>query len=138
MAWATLGKISGSGFASAKIMGFFAMPLTNCASSAFFADTPINTSAPGMTSAKVLATDTGTARARLLSCKSFLSVSNTPVLSVMVIFFAPINLSNFAHEQPAAPAPKNTILTVSNVLPCISKALSKAAATITAVPCWSS
>ena len=53
----------------------------------------------------------------------------------MVILVAPINLSKRAQEQPAAPAPKNTIFALGKFLPCSSKAFDKAAATITAVPC---
>ena len=111
------------------------MSLSSSGIKVLAAETPIKTSAFGITSAKFLAALGATAKWRLLSCRSAREVSSTPDLSTMVILLAPINLSNLAQEQPAAPAPKNTIFAVLSVLPCISKALVNAAATITAVPC---
>ena len=64
----------------------------------------------------------------------------TPLLSHMSIFsfFTPRALYRRAHEIAAAPAPLTTTRTVSIFLPFSSSALSRPAAEMIAVPCWSS
>ena len=52
-AFASSGRISGSGFASARMMGWSAMPLTMSCVSTPPVEQPRNTSAPGITSASV-------------------------------------------------------------------------------------
>ena len=61
-------------------------------------------------------------------------------MSVTQMFsrFAPSETSRLRQASAAAPAPEVTILTVPSVLPASSSALRTAAATMIAVPCWSS
>src|SRR5471032_2150851 len=56
----------------------------------------------------------------------------------MFSIFAPMLTSNFMQEMAAAPAPRQTILASSRVVPTISSALIMPAAVTIAVPCWSS
>ncbi len=64
----------------------------------------------------------------------------TPLMSVRVTFStcSPIATSRSTQARAAAPAPEVTSLTSSRCLPCSSSPLRTAAATVMAVPCWSS
>ncbi len=61
-------------------------------------------------------------------------------MSVTVMFsrVAPSDTSRFRQASAAAPAPEVTILAAESCFPASSSALRTAAATMIAVPCWSS
>ena len=61
-------------------------------------------------------------------------------MSVSVTFSgrSPIDTSRSTQASAAAPAPEVTSRTSSSVLPCSTSPLRTAAATVIAVPCWSS
>jgi hypothetical protein len=65
------------------------------------------------------------------------SVRTTPLMSVSVTFSGrnPIDTSRSTQASAAAPAPEVTSFTSESCLPCSSKPLRTAAATVMAVPC---
>ena len=138
-AMAFCGRISGLGLASANTMGFSAMLFTIAGLTRLAPDTPTNTSAPCIASARVRSVVLR-AKACLKLLRSARSLCTTPLEStrVMLVFFAPIASSSFIDAIPAAPAPRQTIFAVSSALPCTCSALMRPAQMITAVPCWSS
>ena len=61
-----------------------------------------------------------------------------PLMSHMTILPKPMEMSSLPMAMPAAPAPLMTIFICPICLPVTRMALSRAAATTMAVPCWSS
>ncbi len=79
------GRISGSGFASAKMMGESAIDATISWETMPFTDSPTNTSAPSMASASVVRSVSAANRA-LYSFTSVRSLLMTPLLSTIRMF----------------------------------------------------
>ena len=75
------------------------------------------------------------------SCPALSSSSPSqmmPLMSHMTILPKPMEMSSLPMAMPAAPAPLMTIFICPICLPVTRMALSRAAATTMAVPCWSS
>ncbi len=133
------GEISGSGLASARITGRSASRCSHSGFSTRGADRPMKMSAPASTSASVrpsVRRAYGAMRASTPSRPAW----TTPLMSVSVTFAAgnPMPTSRSTQASAAAPAPDVTRRVSESRLPCSSSALRTAAATVMAVPCWSS
>ena len=135
------GIISGVGLAIAKRIGSLAIDLTISSLTQPAAEIPRNTSAP------FIASESEPSRWERLvisaiSCLTALSLGSPlqiiPLLSQSVMSFTPILRRCFAIAIPAAPAPFITTLISSSFLWTSLSELIRPAATITAVPCWSS
>ena len=120
-------------------MGFFAMDFSMAGVTILAIDKPMNTSAPSMASFRVF-TSIAVANSAFSLVRCSRSLRMTPLLSVMMMFslLAPKALYKRVHEIAAAPAPEMTMRTSSIFLSDNSKALSRAAQEMMAVPCWSS
>jgi hypothetical protein len=104
------------------------------------ADTPRNTSAPSITSPSVLALDSCAYWILSSSISTVRPLNTRPSMSVTQMFDrgTPSSTSSCRQAIAAAPAPLTTSLQCASVLPMISSPLRIAAATMIAVPCWSS
>ena len=135
------GIISGVGLAIAKRIGSFAIEATISSLTQPAAEIPRNTSAPFIASASVPVICSRlviSAISRLTALSLSSPLQMIPLLSQSIMFLTPIFKRCLAMAMPAAPAPFITTLISSNFLPTSFKALISPAATITAVPCWSS
>ena len=135
------GMISGTGFAIGSTIGFFAIEATISSVTIPGAETPMKMSAPCIASASVPVFLSGLVNSAIaflagLSLSSPLQIM--PLLSHIITLFMPWLMSNFAMAMPAAPAPEKTAVQSSIFLSTTRRALITAAATTTAVPCWSS
>ncbi len=131
--------ISGSGFAMAKMIGFFSIERTMSWVTMPLTDTPQKASASFMASARVLQS----VFRRYFSLYGFIFSRpwcSTPLLSTirMLSGSTPRATYMFAQAIPAAPAPENTTRTFLMSFPTISRAFTSAAPLMIAVPCWSS
>ena len=139
VAIAKLYSISGFGLAIAKTIGFSDMLKSISGVKTSAVERPKNKSQPFIASAKLI----GSQSLAYLRCNSEiegLSFVNKPLLLNMYTFsgFIPKSTYKSAQAIAAEPAPETTILISSAFLSANSKALSKAAEEIIAVPCWSS
>ena len=129
------------GLAIEKITGLSAIDFTISSFTMFGAETPINTSAPFIASASEPVFLSRFVIVAIYLCTSLKLSSPSqiiPLISQSIILFAPILKRCFVIAIPAEPAPFTTMLAVSIFLPTILRAFKRPAATITAVPCWSS
>jgi hypothetical protein len=123
----------------ANTMGFFAIFFTISCVNTLPLLRPMNTSAPSRLCSNVILLPAEmnsffrSSRSLRLACIKPL-LSNTKKFSR----FAPSSSYNLIQAMAAAPAPFTTNLALSIFFFCSSSALSKAAALIMAVPCWSS
>ena len=134
------GSISGSGLASARMIGRGAIALTISTVRTPGAERPRKTSASGMTSARVRAA-VSIAKAAFCGLISLIRpLWMTPSTSTRTIFsrFNPISTIKLRQAIPAAPPPVDTIRMSPISLPTTRRALRKAAPATMAVPCWSS
>ena len=105
------------------------------------ADTPMNTSAPLMTSERGPAFFS---RLEILAISFLMSLRPSrpsyiaPLRSHSMTFLRPLLMSSLVIAIPAAPEPLTTTERSSSFLPTSLSALSIAARVTTAVPCWSS
>ena len=139
--FARSGMISGVGFAIAKMIASLFMLCTISLLTQPAAEIPRKTSAPTIASASlpVLCSRLVISAISRLTALSFSSpLQMMPLLSHMVMCLTPMFIRCLAMAMPAAPAPFITTLISSIFLPVIFRALSKPAATMIAVPCWSS
>ena len=99
----------------------------------------MNTSEPFTASSRVRRLRS-VANSAFCSVRLGASLRITPLLSHITIFLglAPKATYKRVQEIAAAPAPFTTICALAMSLPTISKALTRAAAEMIAVPCWSS
>ena len=136
---ASLGDISGSGLAIAKIIGLSFMVKTISFETTFPIDSPIKTSDPLKVSSKVLQS-VSTANSSFCLFKFSRPLYITPLLSHIRILLglAPRVINSLAHDIADAPAPFMLILISDICLPINSQAFTRPAAEIIAVPCWSS
>ncbi len=136
---ASIGVISGTGFAIAKITGSGASFLKIYSSKTPAFDSPINTSAPSHTSLKLRNfVFAGYANSCLNSFIPYLRPSKTkPFVSTKKMFYfdAPFDSISFKQAIPAAPAPFTTIFKSFNYLPVILHVFMSPARTTIAVPC---
>ena len=139
-AFASSGRISGSGFASARMIGLAAIDTTMSAVTAPAAEQPSSTSAPCITSARVRAEVVCTYLCFDSSSLSSRRSWSTPFESQtkMLARFTPSSTIRFRQAIAAAPAPDTAIFTASIFLPTSSRPFSNAAVEMMAVPCWSS
>ena len=131
------GKISGVGFASAKIIGLARIVATIAGLSTPAADSPRKMSAPSITSPSVRA-EVGCANTILsASISSVRPSKTTPARSVTQMFSRgrPSLTSRPRQASAAAPAPETTSLTSRMSLPLTFNPFSTAAPTTIAVPC---
>ena len=138
--FASSGRISGSGFDSAKMIGSEFIVFTSSAEMRFGLLTPINTSAPTRASLRepLHWLRLVSARGCLYVLRSVLPWWIQPFESVITRCFAPKSCNNEAIASPAAPAQAITILRVQISFFVILSALISPASTTIAVPCWSS
>ena len=104
-------------------------------------ETPMKTSAPVSASASVPCSPRGLVLFAMSAWAGFIQSSpgaSRPRLSLITMSRAPSASSRRAIEMPAAPAPEKTMRTSSSRLPTRRRALVRPAATMIAVPCWSS
>ena len=135
------GIISGTGLAIAKTIAPSAIDDTMFSVTISGAETPIKTSAPFITSARVPFSPLGFVFSERALCASErLSMPShiAPNLSHIIKFFSPSFIKCSPIAVPAAPAPLITHFISPILLPTSFNALSIAAATTIAVPCWSS
>ena len=135
------GCTSGVGLAIAKTTASRAMVPTAAAENAPGADTPTTTSAPRSASSVVPVMPRGLVRAASAAVSGVRSVRpgcSTPPMSHTTMSRTPSASMISAHAWPAAPAPTTTTRTSAIRLPTTRSALSSAASTTIAVPCWSS
>ena len=137
---ASSGRISGSGFASARISGRSDIFLTIAGLSTPPADRPRKTSAPAMTSSSVRALVSMAKRSLSGSISSLRPFHTTPLISVTVMLLRgrPIFTSSSRQASAAAPAPETTSFISFISFPITFKPFRNAAPTMIAVPCWSS
>ena len=128
------GKISGTGFAKAKMIGSLFIDATISFVTTPGLERPKNISAPFIASAKVLSS-VSSANSTFSGVRSVLFEWMTPLLSIITMCFAPSALYILAHAMPAAPAPLTTIFILDISLPEISIAFIMPALVIIAVPC---
>ena len=132
-------SISGTGFAIAKTIGFFAIDKSISGVTIFPLDKPIKISALCIASSNVCRS-LSVANSAFCVVRFPLSFRMTPLLSHMTTFS--LCTPNFKYKRvqeiAAAPAPFTTIFTALISFSVISIAFFKAAAEIIAVPCWSS
>ena len=134
------GAISGSGFASAKMMGRGAMDATIAGVTTPLAERPTTTSAPAIASSRVR-TGRSVANGALYSFIPFSRPARiTPARSTMTRFSrrTPRRRQWRAVASADAPAPVKTTVASPMSRPEISSALRSAAPAMIAVPCWSS
>ena len=132
--------ISGSGFAIAKMIGSRAIERIMASVNAPLAERPNTASAPASASASVRAS-VRTAWADFhWFMPSYRPSYTTPLVSHRMTFsgLSPSALRRSRHAMPAAPAPLTTsfVSRMSRPVRCI--ALTRPAAAMIAVPCWSS
>jgi len=135
------GRTSGSGLAIANTIACGAIEPTAAALTAPGPDTPISTSAPANTSSAMPRTPSGlvrTANAALSGSSPGRSAYRTPSMSQTTTRDTPCAKIIRVQATPAAPAPTTTTLTSAASLPTTRSALTSAARTTIAVPCWSS
>ena len=104
-------------------------------------DTPMNTSAPGSTSARVPSRRSGlvfSANHSLATLRSSRPAQMAPLRSTPMISPTPASSRILLIATPAAPTPAMTTFRSAIFLSTILRAFSSAARVTTAVPCWSS
>ena len=135
------GMISGTGLAMGNKMGLGAMVLTISGVTTPGEDTPMNRSAPTITSARepdLSSLLDSSNRAFFSALRSVRAEQMAPLRSQMMASPRPMDFRSLKMAVPAAPAPENTAVMSSIFLSTSFRALMRAAATMMAVPCWSS
>ena len=139
-ALAAPGWISGSGFAIAKITGFFAIFARYSGLRAPAALTPTKTSAPYKASSSVRLFVSAANSSLCSFIPAVLPLNTTPRVSHTITFYflTPYVVISRMQAMPAAPAPfRTSLIYVMSFLAILSELIRPAKHTM-AVPCWSS